>query len=120
MNAVGTPRRGLIWLVFGLAFLGTSAVPLPAQQWVTETRDPKQTQDEDFAKAYASGPASQVRQPPGRPPAAGAGHPDAKGHPGPPRRRAPETDVLRGHAEVLPRAGRGDAARKAGHDRTLR
>ena len=25
---------------------------LPAQQWVTETRDPKQTQDEDFAKAY--------------------------------------------------------------------
>ena len=29
MNAVGTPRRGLIWLVFGLAFLGTSVVPLP-------------------------------------------------------------------------------------------
>jgi hypothetical protein len=53
MNAVGMPRRGLIWLVFGLAFLGTSAIPLPAQQWVTETRDPKQTQDEDFAKAYA-------------------------------------------------------------------
>ena len=53
MNATGMPRRGLIWLVFGLAFIGTSAVPLPAQQWVTETRDPKQTQDEDFAKAYA-------------------------------------------------------------------
>ena len=53
MKAAGMPRRGLIWLVFGLAFLSTSAIPLPAQQWVTETRDPKQTQDEDFAKAYA-------------------------------------------------------------------
>ena len=31
---------------------GLPAPALPAQQWVTETRDPKQTQDEDFAKAY--------------------------------------------------------------------
>ena len=34
------------------ALLAGRPVP-PAQQWVTETRDPKQTQDEDFAKAYA-------------------------------------------------------------------
>jgi len=34
-------------MVVVLAATGT-----PAQQWVTETRDPKQTQDEDFAKAY--------------------------------------------------------------------
>jgi hypothetical protein len=53
MSTPRMPRRSLIWLVFGLAFLGTSAIPVPAQQWVTETRDPKQTQDEDFAKAYA-------------------------------------------------------------------
>jgi hypothetical protein len=26
---------------------------VPAQQWVTETRDPRQAQDEDFAKVYA-------------------------------------------------------------------
>jgi len=28
-----------------------AAVSMPAQQMVTETRDPQQTQDEDFAKA---------------------------------------------------------------------
>jgi hypothetical protein len=33
-------------LVFGLAVT-------PAQEWVTGTRDPAQTQDEDFAKMYA-------------------------------------------------------------------
>ena len=32
----------LVWL---------SGAATPAQQWVTETRDSKQTQDEDFAKA---------------------------------------------------------------------
>ena len=30
-----------------------AAVALPAQQNVTETRDPKQRQDDEFAKAYA-------------------------------------------------------------------
>src|SRR5262245_26318687 len=43
-----TPRR----LLLALALLLMSTAALPAQQWVTETRDPKQTQDEDFAKAY--------------------------------------------------------------------
>src|SRR5918995_6086873 len=37
-------------LLIGAAVL-FAAVALPAQQMVTETRDPKQTQDEDFAKA---------------------------------------------------------------------
>jgi Zinc carboxypeptidase len=37
-------------LLAGAAVL-FAAVALPAQQMVTETRDPKQTQDEDFAKA---------------------------------------------------------------------
>jgi len=42
-------RRG--WRVaLGVSVLA-AAVSLPAQQSVTETRDPKQTQDEDFAKA---------------------------------------------------------------------
>jgi hypothetical protein len=36
----------------GLTLCLTATVGVPAQQWVTETRDPKQTQDEDFAKAY--------------------------------------------------------------------
>ena len=38
----------------GLAALLVTGSALPAQQWVTETRDPKQAQDEDFAKAYAA------------------------------------------------------------------
>jgi hypothetical protein len=53
MNARGNRR---LWrLGLGLTvFLLLLAVPsLPAQQWVTETRDSKQQQDEDFAKAYA-------------------------------------------------------------------
>src|SRR5215831_5445482 len=44
-----TPRR----LLLALALLLMTTAALPAQQWVTETRDPKQAQDEDFAKAYA-------------------------------------------------------------------
>ena len=37
-------------LVLGASVLAT-AITIPAQQMVTETRDPKQTQDEDFAKS---------------------------------------------------------------------
>src|SRR6188768_4392082 len=37
-------------LTIGAALLA-AAVSLPAQQSVTDTRDPKQTQDEDFAKS---------------------------------------------------------------------
>jgi len=44
-------RRRLAILTAALALAASAG--LPAQQWVTETRDPKQTQDEDFAKAYA-------------------------------------------------------------------
>src|SRR5215471_4149172 len=46
--------RSRLRLLFGsLLFVLLAGVVAPAQQWVTETRDPKQTQDEDFAKAYA-------------------------------------------------------------------
>src|SRR5262245_28274940 len=46
------PRRA--WAVPSLlGFILIATISAPAQQWVTETRDPKQTQDEDFAKAYA-------------------------------------------------------------------
>jgi hypothetical protein len=50
-----TPRTapGRLWtFVLGLGVFLATAVTVPAQQWVTETRDPKQAQDEDFAKAY--------------------------------------------------------------------
>ena len=43
-------RRHSWSLILGAAVL-TLGVSLPAQQSVTETRDPKQTQDEDFAKS---------------------------------------------------------------------
>ena len=51
MNSRGNRR---LWsLGLSLAAILLAVPSLPAQQWVTETRDPKQTQDEDFAKAYA-------------------------------------------------------------------
>jgi zinc carboxypeptidase len=52
MNASGTLFRRLRTALLGLGVLVVTSTGLPAQQWVTETRDPKQTQDEDFAKAY--------------------------------------------------------------------
>ena len=39
-----------VWLALGAAVI-CAAVSLPAQQTVTETRDPKQTQDEEFSKS---------------------------------------------------------------------
>ena len=43
--------RGRRWsFVLGTALIA-AVISLPAQQSVTETRDPKQTQDEDFAKS---------------------------------------------------------------------
>jgi hypothetical protein len=52
MNTPVFPRRA--WTLFTvLGFILMTAISAPAQQWVTETRDPKQAQDEDFAKAYA-------------------------------------------------------------------
>ena len=44
-----TPRRGWAFVIGAAALC--AAVSLPAQPMVTETRDPSQTQDEDFAKA---------------------------------------------------------------------
>ena len=52
----GTSASAGVWTALALALALASSWPAavtPAQQWVTETRDPKQTQDEDFAKAYA-------------------------------------------------------------------
>src|SRR5262245_36502810 len=52
MRAHGIARR-VLPVIAGLAGVFLAAlVPLPAQQWVTETRDPKQIQDEDFSKSY--------------------------------------------------------------------
>src|ERR1041385_7089553 len=45
-------RRHLLTVVLGTGLCLMASVRVPAQQWVTETRDPKQTQDEDFAKSY--------------------------------------------------------------------
>src|SRR4029450_12928691 len=45
-------RHRLLLLAASLVFVLCASMGVPAQQWVTETRDPKQTQDEDFAKAY--------------------------------------------------------------------
>jgi len=45
-------RRHLLTFVLGAGLCFVATARVPAQQWVTETRDPKQTQDEDFAKAY--------------------------------------------------------------------
>src|SRR5580765_2299724 len=44
------PRLRALSLALGLVLVTSAGIP--AQQWVTETRDPKQSQDEDFAKAY--------------------------------------------------------------------
>ena len=52
MNRTPTTVRRWLLALCGIAFLASGTVA-PAQQWVTETRDPRQTQDEDFAKAYA-------------------------------------------------------------------
>ena len=49
MRAQGPSRRRIVSLALGLAATLFMVVGTPAQQWVTETRDPQQTQDEDFA-----------------------------------------------------------------------
>src|SRR5688500_2459524 len=51
MIARGVPRL-LATLMLSIG-VSTLTVEARAQAWVTETRDPKQTQDADFAKAYA-------------------------------------------------------------------
>src|SRR6476646_9377354 len=51
MRSHGTPSILRAWSL-GLGTFLLATIALPAQQWVTETRDPKQTQDEDFAASY--------------------------------------------------------------------
>src|SRR5262245_33335790 len=51
MTPQGAPHRVRLWTI-GLGVFLFSVATLPAQTWVTETRDPKQAQDEDFAKSY--------------------------------------------------------------------
>src|SRR6187399_3435916 len=52
MTSQGTTGRRIWILTLSLLAVLLAGVATPAQQWVTETRDPKQTQDDDFAKAY--------------------------------------------------------------------
>ena len=71
---------------------------MPAQQMVTETRDPAQTQDEDFAKSVKE----WTTQPYFISPLVDHlpkvhGHPDAEGRARLSHRRAGEADLLRRH-----------------------
>ena len=52
MRVPGIPRRTSWLSAIGLVVFVLAVVPAPAQQSVTDTRDPNQTQDEDFAKMY--------------------------------------------------------------------
>ena len=64
------------------AGLLVAVVSLPAQQMVTETRDPAQQQDADFEKSVKEWTGTAVlQQPAGRSPAGREGHPDAEGRP---------------------------------------
>lgn len=59
MNVHQNNRRRWLTLLAGIGLFCWAAVTTPAQQ-ITETRDPKQVQDEDFAKSYKewTGPAN--------------------------------------------------------------
>ena len=59
MNVHQNHRRRWLTLLAGIGLFCWAAVTTPAQQ-ITETRDPKQVQDEDFAKSYKewTGPAN--------------------------------------------------------------
>ena len=53
MSVSTSPRRSR-WLVLAICAISVlSVTALPAQEWVTGTRDPNQRQDEEFAKLYA-------------------------------------------------------------------
>ena len=61
------------------AALVVAVATLPAQQMVTETRDPAQPQDEEFAKASRSGrPQPVLHQSARRSPAEGRGDSDRR------------------------------------------
>ena len=93
---------------------------LPAQQMVTETRDPKQKQDAEFAKlVHRVDAIAGVRQSARRSPSARVGHSDAEGRARLLHRRAGEAHLLRRHPEVLPRAREGVEAREDRDDRQV-
>jgi Zinc carboxypeptidase len=52
MRVGGNVRQRTWTAILGLGLFLTAIVTVPAQQMVTETRDPKQPQDEEFAKLY--------------------------------------------------------------------
>lgn len=52
MRVEGSARRSAWSVLLGLSVFLLAALITPAQQMVTETRDPKQAQDEEFAKLY--------------------------------------------------------------------
>ena len=105
-----------VLVVLAATFL---AAPVTAQQAVTETRDPRQQQDPEFAKAYAKW-TTEPRY--GSPlvdhlPKV-AGIPIAQGRPRLLHRAAEDAHLLRRRAEVLPRAREGGAGE--GEDRDHR
>ncbi len=53
MSSVRIARQRSWLLVVGIGIFLLASATTPAQQWVTGTRDPGQTQDEEFAKLYA-------------------------------------------------------------------
>ncbi len=53
MSSQGNTSRQRWLPVVGLGIFLLASVGVPAQDWVTGTRDPNQTQDEEFAKLYA-------------------------------------------------------------------
>ena len=52
MRVAGVPRRAWWMSAVGLIIFVLAVATAPAQQSVTDTRDPKQAQDEEFAKLY--------------------------------------------------------------------
>jgi hypothetical protein len=52
MTIAGVSRRAWWTSVVGLVVFVWAVAAAPAQQSVTETRDPNQAQDEEFAKLY--------------------------------------------------------------------
>src|SRR5579862_5618972 len=52
MSRFLTLRRHVLTGLLGLSLCFMATARLPGQQWVTEMRDPKQVQDDDFSKAF--------------------------------------------------------------------
>ena len=107
--------------VAALALTAAAAGPASAQLAVTETVDPSQQQDADFARAYLEWTSeSPVRQPTRGSPSDRAGHPDAQGRSRLLDRAAEDAHLLRGHPHVLPSARARVASRYDRDDRGAR